>query len=50
MIGVGFKELARTPVPKLPTSYPPPHPRGNGSAVFAHALYIGRYVLLGKFF
>ena len=23
MIGVGFKELARTPVPKLPPSYPP---------------------------
>ena len=23
MIGVGFKILGRTPVPKLPTSYPP---------------------------
>ena len=23
MIGVGFKKLARTPVPKLPPSYPP---------------------------
>ena len=23
MIGVGFKKLARTPVPKLPSSYPP---------------------------
>ena len=22
MIGVGFKKLARTPVPKLPSSYP----------------------------
>ena len=29
MIGVGFKKLARTPVPKLPSSYPPPPPRGT---------------------
>ena len=27
MNGVGFEILARTPVPKLPLSYPP-HPRG----------------------
>ena len=26
MIGVGFKILARTPVPKLPKLPPPPHP------------------------
>ena len=26
MIGVGFKILGRTPVPKLPPSYPPPPP------------------------
>ena len=30
MIGVGFKILARTPVPKLPASYPHP-PRGLGT-------------------
>ena len=30
MIGIGFKILARTPVPKLPPSYPPsPTPRGE---------------------
>ena len=29
MNGVGFEILARTPVPKLPLSYPPlPHPEG----------------------
>ena len=27
MIGIGFKILGRTPVPKLPPSYPPPPPR-----------------------
>ena len=27
MIGVGFKTFARTPVPKLPQSYPSPQPR-----------------------
>ena len=26
MIGVGFKKLARIPIPKLPPSYPPPPP------------------------
>ena len=31
MNGVGFEILARTPVPKLPLSYPPPpHPRPRG--------------------
>ena len=29
MIGDGFKILARTPVPKLPQSYPHPPPRGE---------------------
>ena len=28
MIGVGSKKLGRTPVPKLPSSNPPPPPRG----------------------
>ena len=27
MNGVGFEILARTPIPKLPLSYPPPPPR-----------------------
>ena len=27
MIGVGFKNLGRTPVPKLPSSPPPPPPQ-----------------------
>ena len=35
-MAVGFKILARTPVPKLhPSPSPPPHSRGFGSKLFA---------------
>ena len=32
MNGVGFEILARTPVPKLPLSYPPPPPKIGGAS------------------
>ena len=41
MNGVGFEILARTPVPKLPLSYPPPHPPSSTSmpeGIFCHDL------------
>ena len=37
MIGVGFKILGRTPVPKLPPSSPPPTPRdANQTGAFVY--------------
>ena len=43
MIGVGFKILGRTPVPKLPPSYPP-------EALSMHCLNIARISDLPYFF
>ena len=40
MIGVGFKTLIRTPVPKLPPRLPPPPPFDDKSVIFSiHAYF-----------
>ena len=39
MIGVGFKALARTPVPQLPPSYPPPPPRADYPFINQYVYY-----------
>ena len=41
MIGVGFKILGRTPVPKLPPSYPPPHRVVLASGIETHRFESG---------
>ena len=39
MIGVGFKKLGRTPVLKLPSSYPPPSPPRVSTVLFKGQIY-----------